>query len=767
MVIWVTNPSVKLAGAWGEHTTNQGGGTTSAATPGLDAGTGIPPQPLFDGGKIASLVVDADGDGFISPGDTIEYDIRINNVSHVPVPDIVVKDNLPADTTYVPGSTQYRVSSGGGVYGSFIAIADAAGPSLPLAGTGFTISTLPVGEQAQVVFRVVIDSYAESDTGRHENRQHRLPLCRGHHVAHPRRNPAIRPHRRPRLDRHQRQRHPGRGEPGLSGVTVNVRRATDNTVAGTTTTNASGLWSVSGLAPGDYYVEFVPPSGYSFTQPDQGGNDATDSDANTTTGRTATTTLTSGETDNTWDAGLYQPGSISGQVRNDQNADGNLAAPDPVIAGVTIQLYTDPNGDGDPADGALVTTTTTNGSGNYTFSNVAPGTYVVIETNLAGYVSSGDKTAPNDDRIPVTLPSGGSSTGNDFLDYQTATLGDRVWTDTNGNGIQDAGEPGLAGVTVNVRRATDNTVAGATTTNASGLWSVSGLAPGDYYVEFVPPSGYSFTQPDQGGNDATDSDANTTTGHTATTTLTSGETDNTWDAGLYQPATLGDRVWTDTNGNGIQDAGEPGLSGVTVNVRRATDNTVAGATTTNASGLWSVSDLAPGDYYVEFMPPNGYSFTQPDQGGNDTLDSDSDVTTGQTAPITLGTGETNDTLDAGLVEPESDFGDLPDTTLGMGVVDYQTLLANNGPRHTMTPDLYLGACVDSDGNGQPGSLAKDDNDNAGTVTYGTCTAVGDEDGVARDMSDKWIPGATVTVERHGHGGRRAVRGVGLLDRLGR
>ena len=65
-----------------------------------------------------------------------------------------------------------------------------------------------------------------------------------------------------------------RGEPGLAGVTVNVRRATDDTVAGTTTTDASGLWSVSGLPPGDYYVEFVPPSGYSFTQPDQGGDDA-------------------------------------------------------------------------------------------------------------------------------------------------------------------------------------------------------------------------------------------------------------------------------------------------------------------------------------------------------------------------------------------------------------------------------------------------------------------------------------------------------------
>ena len=279
MVIWVTNPNVKLAGAWGEHTTNQGGDTTSVATPGLDAGTGIPPQPLFDGGKAASLAVDADGDGYISPGDTIEYDIRINNISHVPVPDIVVKDNLPTDTTYVPGSTQYRVSSGGGVYGSFTAIPDAAGPSLPLAGAGFTISTLPVGEQAQVVFRVVIDSYADLTSG--ATRIVNIGSLSAVGITWPIR--AETPLYGRIGDRVWTDANGNgiqdAGEPGLAGVTVNVRRATDNTVAGTTTTNASGLWSVSGLPPGDYYVEFVPPSGYSFTQPDQGGDDATDSDA--------------------------------------------------------------------------------------------------------------------------------------------------------------------------------------------------------------------------------------------------------------------------------------------------------------------------------------------------------------------------------------------------------------------------------------------------------------------------------------------------------
>ncbi|MFC1938447.1 SdrD B-like domain-containing protein [Chloroflexota bacterium] len=59
--------------------------------------------------------------------------------------------------------------------------------------------------------------------------------------------------------------------------------------------------------PGDYYVEFNIPLGYLFSPQDQGGDNAIDSDADTTTGKTTETTLDSGENDTTWDAGMYQP----------------------------------------------------------------------------------------------------------------------------------------------------------------------------------------------------------------------------------------------------------------------------------------------------------------------------------------------------------------------------------------------------------------------------------------------------------------------------
>ncbi|MGB0685046.1 MAG: SdrD B-like domain-containing protein, partial [Planctomycetota bacterium] len=57
---------------------------------------------------------------------------------------------------------------------------------------------------------------------------------------------------------------------------------------------------------------------------------------------------------------------------------------------------------------------------------------------------------------------------------------------------------------------------------------------GTYTVEFIAPDGTVFTLPDQGGDDAVDSDADPTTGETAAIVLDSGENDLTWDAGLVE-----------------------------------------------------------------------------------------------------------------------------------------------------------------------------------------------------------------------------------------
>ncbi len=114
-----------------------------------------------------------------------------------------------------------------------------------------------------------------------------------------------------------------------------------------------------------------------------------------------------------------------------------------------------------------------------------------------------------------------------------AAIGDYVWYDTNRNGLQDTGEQGVPNVTVNLYNSS-GTLINSMQTSSTGYYLFSNLTPGNYYLEFIKPSGYTFTLQNQGTNSAIDSDTNTTSGLTVITTLSPGETDLTWDSGIYQ-----------------------------------------------------------------------------------------------------------------------------------------------------------------------------------------------------------------------------------------
>uniref|UniRef100_UPI0025908AC7 SdrD B-like domain-containing protein n=1 Tax=Accumulibacter sp. TaxID=2053492 RepID=UPI0025908AC7 len=164
------------------------------------------------------------------------------------------------------------------------------------------------------------------------------------------------------------------GEKGISGVTVKLLNSSDGTVA-TTTTDANGNYLFSNLSPGDYKVQVVA-TGYYVSPKDQGGNDATDSDIDPATGKTVLTTLINGENDLSWDAGLYRKASVGDKVWEDKNHNFIQDSGEPGIGGIKVKLI------GAGADGVFgngddpaVRTTTTNSSGNYSFTNLDPGKY--------------------------------------------------------------------------------------------------------------------------------------------------------------------------------------------------------------------------------------------------------------------------------------------------------------------------------------------------------------------------------------------------------
>src|SRR3989339_993461 len=286
------------------------------------------------------------------------------------------------------------------------------------------------------------------------------------------------------------------GENGIANVTVKLYTCADVLVA-TTTTNANGIYSFTNLTPGDYYVKFITPAGYTVTTKDAGSDNSKDSDIDASTGKTICTTLIAGENDLTWDAGFF-----------------------------------------------------------------------------------------------VTPPP------------QTASIGDKVWEDSNHNGIQDSGENGIANVTVKLYTCA-NVLVATTTTNANGIYSFTNLNPADYYVAFTAPSGMAASPKDQGSNNATDSDADVTTGKTVCTTLSAGENDLTWDAGFYAECKnkIGDTVWHDKNVNGVQDGGEPGISGVEIKLYNSTGTLIA-TDVTDVNGKYLFENLPNGTYEVKISSVN-------------------------------------------------------------------------------------------------------------------------------------------------------------------
>jgi hypothetical protein len=224
----------------------------------------------------------------------------------------------------------------------------------------------------------------------------------------------------------------------------------------------------------------------------------------------------------------------------------------------------------------------------------------------------------------VSLPAANSTNNTVDFGYHapcTGVIGNTVFNDLNGNGVQDAGEPGINGVTITLLNMATNMTSMATTMNIGGIngsYQFTGLCPAQYTVTAGSgvPAGLSAS-PAVANTVAT---INANAGTPVVIALGSGVTDNNVDFGFTPPcaAQIGDLVWNDVNGNGIQDTGEPGIAGVTMNLRNAATNSILQTTTTlaggmaNTTGNYIFKGLCAGSYTVEAVPPAGFTASSPD-----------------------------------------------------------------------------------------------------------------------------------------------------------
>jgi SdrD B-like domain len=455
-------------------------------------------------------------------------------------------------------------------------------------------------------------------------------------------------------------------EQGKDGVVVNLLnglgqplyRQADGSIGTTvtatpitTTTSGGGYYRFDGLPPGQYTVQLAPvnfaPGGMLFsattnlplpvsTGPGANGNDGVDSNSNAladpnpaTNGiRSNVVTLGDGAGEPTGETDLGTGAQGSPDNRADMTIDfgfvpltfalGNIVFVDAnnngikdasetgIGAGVTVELFADANSDGVP-DGVAIAATSTNASGQYLFSGLPEGKYIVQISGapLAGYASStginGSTTGPYEP---------GSS---DF----TAPGNDRDHGSTVSPGVIRSGTI-MLGTNTPTGEGADLTVTdpNATPDNRTNLTVDFGV--------FRPASIGTVVWIDNGAN-----------------------------AGV--------------SGDGIKQPGEAGISGVVVRLLDASGNPVDGdpatpgvqpvTTVTGTNGEYSFTNLIPGQYQVEFVFPTGSTVTTtanpPGSGspavGIDSQRNEMNPTTRRTPVITLAAGQDNPNLDSGVL----------------------------------------------------------------------------------------------------------------------
>ena len=561
----------------------------------LDFGTVVPPLPELTASKNVSLADDADGDGEFSPGDTVTFEITILNFGRVDIPaggyniedftlpvfDFSAIGDGNGPLTYVLGSTSIDFDPE--APGGETAIADSgSGSPFPLDVAGYTSGAdLDAGKSHVITFDALIKDFNALPAGT-ETFTNEGVLKTGEGV----------------IETFDVTR-PLAFESG-----IDIEKLTNGVDADTP----------------DAAVELAEGADVVWTY------------AVTNTGETHLANV---------------------DVTDDQGVDVVFDSGD-----------TDNDGVLDPGETWIFEGTGVATAGDY-----------VNEGSVEADAVFADGTTP----VPGNL-GGGTVSDSDLSHYvgiEAGTITGRVFEDAEADGIENA--EGIGGVTVELLDGNGDVVNTATT-DAGGNYTFDDVIPGDYTIRFAQPGGFDGVSPQDAGNDDTvDSDGNVNTLTTAIVTVKPGETVADVDQGFWKSGEIGDLVFEDSDGDGIQDPGEDGVEGVGVTLRDENGDEVA-TTTTDAAGEYTFDDVAPGEYTVEFDVPDGNLVSPQDAGGDDAADSDID-SDGETDLITVTSGEVNDTVDAGLTTPSVTLektADKSSVTNADETVTYTYTVTNTG-----------------------------------------------------------------------------------------
>lgn len=400
------------------------------------------------------------------------------------------------------------------------------------------------------------------------------------------------------------------GELLLAGVTIRLINNAGVEVA-TAQTNDQGVYQFNNVLPGTYTVVQDQPSGYfsGTARPGSAGGVKETSD------RIGSITLGSGEVAVDYDFCEKPPAELSGYVYVDQNNNNFRDNGETPIPGTRIDLI--------DSNGRQVATTTTDASGFYRFTFLPAGQYTLRQTQPVGFLQGGQQagSAGGDDSLQdlisqVPIAFGAILTDYNFGELLPASLSGYVFVDGNGDCIRQEGEPGLAGVRIDLFNGAGQLIS-FTHTNERGFYQFDGIEPGQYRVVQTQPDGYfsGAARPGSGGGRADGGDV--------ITDIPIGPGQNLVEYNFCEklPASISGKSFVDLDLNDRFDGNDYGLGGVTIELRNA-DGQLVATTSTDASGFYQFVNLRPGTYSLRQLQPSGLFHHKQfagSLGGNDAL----------------------------------------------------------------------------------------------------------------------------------------------------
>ena len=352
---------------------------------------------------------------------------------------------------------------------------------------------------------------------------------------------------------------------------VNEDGSMDPEAIGSQTVGEDGRYFFDKLDAGRYKVHFDYPDEYIGVQEGVGDylHDSETKffdDSTLNSGFTDIIELPEDTIDLTHDAGAYLLSAIGDYVWEDINRDGIQDQNEKPVADIVVTLQ-QKLGDG---EWTTIETTTTDEKGLYLFDGLKSSDHFDVQYRVAFAIpltveltgdNAGEDRAKDSNALPtldveygyftkeIILPYGQDDMTIDAgLYYRTelCEVGDYVWYDDDRDGIQDANEKGVEGIVVVLERCDSGEtwneeaweVVGTTKTDANGKYIFTDLQPGYYRVAFGVGDPWTVTI-SRVGDIALDSDAIRPEGdyyYTSSFYLDAGDSDMTWDAGIYRPA---------------------------------------------------------------------------------------------------------------------------------------------------------------------------------------------------------------------------------------